>query len=92
MDVEVVVVLRRKPSVLPKDNLYGFDKMKLRKIQKDGWCVAFQLKERTDANFHKVCFFSTTNIYSRICAWIIFWTSSTSTRVIEKVTRSAFRI
>ncbi|CAI9290589.1 unnamed protein product [Lactuca saligna] len=44
MDAEIVVVLIRKPSVLPKDNPDGFDKMKLGKIQKNRWCVAFQLK------------------------------------------------
>ncbi|CAI9285990.1 unnamed protein product [Lactuca saligna] len=57
IDVEIVAMLRRKLSVLPKDNPGGFDKMKLRKIQKNGWCVDFQLKEKIDAYFHKVCFF-----------------------------------
>ena len=57
MDVEIVIVLRMKPNVLPKDTADGFYKMKLGKIRKDGWCVTFQLKERTDAYFHKVCFF-----------------------------------
>ncbi|CAI9269764.1 unnamed protein product [Lactuca saligna] len=56
MDVDIVAVLQRKPSVLPKDNLDGFDKLKHGKIPKDGWCVAFQLKEQIDAYFHKVCY------------------------------------
>ena len=57
MDVEIVIVLRMKPNVLPKDTADGFYKMKLGKIRKDEWCVAFQLKEWIDADFQKVCFF-----------------------------------
>ncbi|CAI9269354.1 unnamed protein product [Lactuca saligna] len=57
IDADIAAVLRKKLSVLPKDNPDGFDKMKLGKIQKNRWCVAFQLKERNDVDFQKVCFF-----------------------------------
>ncbi|KAL7587596.1 hypothetical protein Lser_V15G40912 [Lactuca serriola] len=56
MDVEIATVLRKKPTVLPKEALENFDKMKLNRIRKDGWCVAFQIRERSDAEFHRVCF------------------------------------
>ena len=68
MDVEIDVVLRRKPSILPNDNPDGFDKMKLGKIHKNGWCVAFQLEERNDADFQKFCFFlDDKHLYTTLC-------------------------
>ncbi|CAI9267849.1 unnamed protein product [Lactuca saligna] len=42
MDVEIVGLLRRKLSVLPKEALEGFDKLKSGKIYKEGWYVVFQ--------------------------------------------------
>ncbi|CAI9281330.1 unnamed protein product [Lactuca saligna] len=57
MDVEIDVVLRRKPTVLLKEVLEDFEKLKLGKIQKEGQYVEFQMRERNDAYFHKACFF-----------------------------------
>ncbi|CAI9263763.1 unnamed protein product [Lactuca saligna] len=68
MDVEITIVHRKRPSVLPKEALKDFDKMKPGKIQKDGSCMIFQMKERTDADFHKVCFFlANKHIYNTSC-------------------------
>ncbi|CAI9297391.1 unnamed protein product [Lactuca saligna] len=39
MDVEIAAVLRRKPSILPKESLEGFEKLKLGKIYREGWYV-----------------------------------------------------
>lgn len=57
MDVEISAVLRKKPFMLPKEAPKDIDKMKLGKIRKDDWCFEFQMKERSDADFHRVCFF-----------------------------------
>nr|KAJ0213922.1 hypothetical protein LSAT_V11C400190050 [Lactuca sativa] len=68
MDVEIVVVLRRKPSVLPKEAPKGFEKLKLSKIYKEGWYVVFQARERNDADFHKACFFPPNkHLYTTSC-------------------------
>ncbi|CAI9291696.1 unnamed protein product [Lactuca saligna] len=61
IDAKIVVVLRRKLGVLPKDNPDGFKMMKLGKIHKNGWCVAFQLKEQNDVDYQKICFFLADN-------------------------------
>lgn len=45
MDVEIVDVLRRKPSAVPKEASEGFEKLKLGKIYKEGWYVVFQARE-----------------------------------------------
>ncbi|CAI9277065.1 unnamed protein product [Lactuca saligna] len=55
MDVEITVVLRRKPFVQPKEASNGFEKLKLGKVYNEGWYVVFQARERNDAGFHKVC-------------------------------------
>ncbi|CAI9289883.1 unnamed protein product [Lactuca saligna] len=44
MDVERVVVLRRKPSVLHKEVPEGFKKLKLGNIYKEGLYVVFQAR------------------------------------------------
>lgn len=68
MDVEIAVVLRRKPSVLPKEAPKGFEKLKLSKIYKEGWYVVFQARERNDADFHKACFFPPNkHLYTTSC-------------------------
>ncbi|KAL7587925.1 hypothetical protein Lser_V15G40915 [Lactuca serriola] len=45
MDVQIATVLRKKPTVLPKEALENLDKMKLDRIRKDGWCMDFQIRE-----------------------------------------------
>ena len=83
MDVEIVVVLRRKPSVLSKEVPEDFEKLKPRKIYKEGWYVVFQLRERNDADFHKPYFFlPDKNLYTTSCPEYIF----------PRATRSLFRI
>lgn len=57
MDVEIVVVLRKKPSTIPKEAPKDFEKLKPEKIYKEGWFVVYQSSERTGADFHKFCFF-----------------------------------
>ncbi|CAI9288599.1 unnamed protein product [Lactuca saligna] len=57
MDVEIVVVLRRKPFAVPKEAPKGFEKLKLGKIHKEGWHVVFQAREWNDVDLHKACFF-----------------------------------
>lgn len=42
MDVKVVVVLRKKSIVQSKEALKDISKMRLGKIQKDNWSMAFQ--------------------------------------------------
>ena len=54
--------------MLPKEAPEDLIKMKLGKIRKDGWCLAFQMKERTDADFHKVCFYlADRHLYTTPC-------------------------
>ncbi|CAI9262130.1 unnamed protein product [Lactuca saligna] len=68
MDVEIAAVLRKKPIVLPKGALENFDKMKLDIIRKDGWCMAFQIREKSDVEFHRVCFsLADKHLYSTSC-------------------------
>ncbi|CAI9263321.1 unnamed protein product [Lactuca saligna] len=57
MDVEIAIVLNKKPTVLPKEPPKDLDTMKLGRILKKDWSVAFQIREKSDANFHRVCFF-----------------------------------
>lgn len=45
MDVEIVVVLRKKPSTIPKEATKDFEKLKLGKIYKEGWFVVYQSRE-----------------------------------------------
>ncbi|CAI9293781.1 unnamed protein product [Lactuca saligna] len=53
MDVELAVVLRNKPFVLPKEALKDISKMKLGRIHRDNWSVAFQQSDRDGMNVHK---------------------------------------
>ncbi|CAI9286615.1 unnamed protein product [Lactuca saligna] len=50
-------MLRRKPSIQPKEDPEGFEKLKLGKIYKEAWYVVFQAREQNDADFHNTCFF-----------------------------------
>ncbi|CAI9281339.1 unnamed protein product [Lactuca saligna] len=43
MDVGIVNVLRKRPTVFPKEPLKDLNKMKLGSIRKDDWSVAFQI-------------------------------------------------
>ncbi|CAI9279831.1 unnamed protein product [Lactuca saligna] len=45
MDVDIAKVLRKKPSVVPKEAPKDFEKLKPRKIYKDGWFVMYQARE-----------------------------------------------
>ncbi|CAI9264999.1 unnamed protein product [Lactuca saligna] len=56
MVVEIVVVLRKKTSVVLKEDEEGFERLKLDKIYKEGWYVVFQAREQNDAEFQKSCF------------------------------------
>ncbi|CAI9289698.1 unnamed protein product [Lactuca saligna] len=65
MDVEIVAILRRKPTVLPKEAPNDVSKMKLKRIQKDNWSVAFQQSARDGTNVHKFLFsLSEKHLYS----------------------------
>ncbi|CAI9272920.1 unnamed protein product [Lactuca saligna] len=57
MDVEIVVVLRRKPSIVPKQAPKDLEKLKLRNIYKEGWYMVFQARERNNSDYHNACFF-----------------------------------
>ncbi|CAI9262775.1 unnamed protein product [Lactuca saligna] len=68
MDVEIAVVLQRKPSDVPKEAPEGFEKLKLGKIYKESWYVVFQVSEQNDVDFHKACFFlPDKHIYTTYC-------------------------
>ncbi|CAI9282163.1 unnamed protein product [Lactuca saligna] len=68
MYVEIATVLRKKPTVLPKEPLKDLDKMKLGRIRKDDWSMAFQIQENFDDNFHRVFFFlPDKHLYSTPC-------------------------
>ncbi|CAI9287718.1 unnamed protein product [Lactuca saligna] len=67
-DIDIAVVLRKKPSVLPTEAPKDFRRMKLGRIRKDGWCMTFQIKERFDVDYHRVCFYlSEKHLYSIPC-------------------------
>ncbi|CAI9289765.1 unnamed protein product [Lactuca saligna] len=57
MDLEIEVVLRKKPSVVPKESPKGFEKLKPGNFYKDSWYVVFEDKERNEADYRKTCFF-----------------------------------
>ncbi|CAI9268993.1 unnamed protein product [Lactuca saligna] len=57
MDVEVVVILQKKPSIVLKENPKDFEKMKLGKLYSGDWFVVYYAMERSRADFHKVCFY-----------------------------------
>ncbi|CAI9284265.1 unnamed protein product [Lactuca saligna] len=68
MDVEIATVLRKKPTVHPKETLKDLEKMKLGRIRKDDWSVAFQILERAYSDFHRVCVFvPNKHLYSTQC-------------------------
>lgn len=56
MDVEIAAVLQKKPSVIPKETTNDVTKMKLRKIHRDNWSVAFQKSNRDGENVKKFLF------------------------------------
>ncbi|CAI9303701.1 unnamed protein product [Lactuca saligna] len=68
MDVEIVVVLRKKPIVKPKEASYDVSKVKLGRIHKDNWSMIFQQSARDGSNTQR-CFFSLSNkhLYSTSC-------------------------
>ena len=68
MDVEIAVVLRRKPSVSPKEAPVGFEKLKIGKTYKEGWCVVFKVQERNDEDFHSPVSSSLINICTQTLA------------------------
>ncbi|CAI9303077.1 unnamed protein product [Lactuca saligna] len=45
MDVDIVAVLKKKPTVVPKEALKDFEKLKPGKIYDDGWFVVYQSRE-----------------------------------------------
>lgn len=53
MDVEIASVLNKKPTVLPTEPWKDLDTMKLGRIRKKDWSVAFQIREKPEANFHR---------------------------------------
>ena len=68
MDVEIVAVLHKNHTVLPKEPLKDLDTMKLGRTRKKDWSFAFQIRERPDANFHRTYFhFLDKHLYSTFC-------------------------
>ena len=68
MDVEIAKILRRKPSVLPKQAPEDLEKMKLGKIYKEGWYMVFPAREQIVSEYHKACFFlKDKHLYSTSC-------------------------
>lgn len=59
MDVEIATVLNKKPYVLPHEPPKGLYTMKLGRIQRKDWSVAFSDKGKPDANYHRVVFYFT---------------------------------
>ncbi|CAI9268349.1 unnamed protein product [Lactuca saligna] len=57
MDVYSVVVLKKKPIVVPKEAPKDFEKLKPGKIYKEGPFVVYQSRERTGADFLKTYFY-----------------------------------
>lgn len=57
MDVEIAVVLRKKPTVQPKEAPSDISKMKMGKIIRDNWSVMYQTSTREDLNVQKCLFF-----------------------------------
>ena len=57
MDVELAVVLRKKPYVVREESPKDFEKLKLGKIYCKEWYVVYQGWERNGADFHRECFF-----------------------------------
>ncbi|CAI9295963.1 unnamed protein product [Lactuca saligna] len=56
MDVEIVVVLRKKPTMQPKETLKDLDKMQNRRIMEDNWSMAYQQRDKTSLNIQRCCF------------------------------------
>lgn len=57
IDVEITTVLLKKPTVEPKETMNDVTKMKLKRIQKDNWSVAFQQSDR-EGKYVQKCLFS----------------------------------
>ncbi|CAI9285120.1 unnamed protein product [Lactuca saligna] len=68
MDVEIMAVLWKKPTVQPKEALNNVTKIKFGRIQKDNWSVTFQESDKDGTNVQK-CLFSLLDkhLYSTSC-------------------------
>ncbi|CAI9270576.1 unnamed protein product [Lactuca saligna] len=87
IDVEIASIMNRKPIVLPKEPRKDLDTMKLGRIRKKDWSVAFQIREKTDAKFHRFFFYlSEKQLYSSSCLEYIvdFLSQNKANSVAEK--------
>ncbi|CAI9301617.1 unnamed protein product [Lactuca saligna] len=57
IDMEIVPVLRKKPTVQPKETLKDHDNMQKGKILKDNWSMAYQERNKACVNVQRCCFF-----------------------------------
>ncbi|CAI9299911.1 unnamed protein product [Lactuca saligna] len=56
MDVEIATVLRQKPSVVPKEAPKDFEKLKPKKIFKEGWFVVYMSRDPQGEDRRKLFF------------------------------------
>ena len=68
MDVEIVVVRRKKPTVQPKETLKDIDRMQKGKILKENWIMSYQQREKAGVNVQRCCvFLPGQHLYSTSC-------------------------
>ena len=68
MDVKIVIMLRKKPTVLPMEALNDINKMRQGKMEKDNWSVTFQKSSRDGTNVHRCLFcLPDKHLYSTSC-------------------------
>ncbi|CAI9282319.1 unnamed protein product [Lactuca saligna] len=68
MDVDIAIVLKKKPIVVPKESPTDFKKLKTGKIYKEGWFIVYQLREISDVDFRKFYFYlEDKHLYNTAC-------------------------
>ncbi|CAI9300279.1 unnamed protein product [Lactuca saligna] len=68
MDVEIVAVLRKKPTAQSKETLKYLDKMQKGNFLKDNWSIMYKQRDRASMKVQRCCFYlPDKNLYSTSC-------------------------
>ncbi|CAI9293869.1 unnamed protein product [Lactuca saligna] len=74
MDVDIITVLKKNSTVVPKEALKDFEKLKEGKIYKEGWFVVISPENEQKLAFASLTSISKTNIYTTLPVWNLYWT------------------